>query len=61
MNTRYHFRVNGIIITEIIVRPVMLDGVVDHWELVACHQNFWASSRLMTTRDLPIPRCLYPS
>lgn len=26
-------------IPHIIVRPVMLDGVVDNWELVACHNT----------------------
>jgi hypothetical protein len=35
----YQFRVNGIIITEVKVRPVMLDGSVDHWELVARHEK----------------------
>ncbi len=38
MNTRYQFRLNGIIITELKVRPVMFDSSVDHWELVACHE-----------------------
>jgi hypothetical protein len=39
MNTRYQFRLNGLIITEIQVRPVEIDGAVDHWELVACHET----------------------
>ena len=37
MNTRYQIRLNGIIITEIKVRPVAIDGTTGHWELVACH------------------------
>lgn len=40
MNTRYQFRLNGLIITEIKVRPVEIDGAIDHWELVACHDSF---------------------
>jgi hypothetical protein len=39
MNTRFQFRLNGIIITQIKVRPVMLDGTVGRWELVACHDT----------------------
>lgn len=39
MNNRYQFRLNGLIIAEIKVRPVVHDGIVDHWELVACHDN----------------------
>ena len=37
MVTNLQFRLNGVIITQLKVRPVMLDSVVDHWELVACH------------------------
>jgi hypothetical protein len=37
MNTRYQIRLNGLIITEIKVRPVVLDGIANRWELVACH------------------------
>ena len=37
--TTFQFRLNGVIITHLKVRPVMLDGVVDHWELVACHET----------------------
>ena len=33
----YQIRLNGIIITEIKVRPVAIDGTIGHWELVACH------------------------
>lgn len=39
MNTRYQIRLNGLIITEIKVRPVVLDGIANHWELVASHDN----------------------
>lgn len=39
MNTRFQFRVNGLIITHVKVRPVAIDRVTDHWELVACHDK----------------------
>ena len=38
MNTRYQFRLNGIIITQVKVRPVAIDETTNHWELVACHE-----------------------
>jgi hypothetical protein len=37
MNTQLQFRLNGLIITELKVRPVTIDGITDIWELVACH------------------------
>lgn len=37
MNTHLQFRLNGVVITQIKVRPVVIDGITDHWELVACH------------------------
>jgi hypothetical protein len=37
MNTRYQFRLNGIIITQLKVRPAAIGGATDHWEVVACH------------------------
>ena len=39
MNTRFQFRVNGIIITHLKVRPVRLEGIVYRWELVAFHDG----------------------
>ncbi len=39
MVTNFQFRLNGIIITEIKVRPVVIVGITDHWELVACHDT----------------------
>jgi hypothetical protein len=39
MNTRFQFRLNGVIITHVKVRPVVIDGIVDKWELVACHEK----------------------
>jgi hypothetical protein len=39
MGTQFQFRLNGLVITEIKVRPAMHDGVADHWELVACHDR----------------------
>ena len=39
MVTNFQFRLNGIIITEIKVRPIVIAGITDHWELVACHET----------------------
>ena len=39
MVTNYQFRLNGIIITHLKVRPVETEGTKDHWELVACHDS----------------------
>ncbi len=39
MVTNLQFRLNGLIITEIKVRPVMNRGTTDQWELVACHET----------------------
>ncbi len=39
MNTQFQFRLNGLIITQLKVRPVAIDGTTDHWELVACHET----------------------
>ena len=37
--TTFQFRLNGVIITHLKLRPVMRDGIVDHWELVASHDR----------------------
>jgi hypothetical protein len=37
MNTQFQFRLNGIIITHLNVRPVVTFGTTNKWELVACH------------------------
>jgi hypothetical protein len=37
--TNLQFRLNGIIITHLKVRPVAIDVTSDHWELVACHET----------------------
>jgi hypothetical protein len=37
--TTFQFRLNGVIITHLKVRPVMLDGTTDRCELIACHDN----------------------
>ena len=34
--TSFQFRLNGIIITHVKIRPVVIDGNTDHWEFVAC-------------------------
>ena len=38
MNPQFQFRLNGVIITHMKVRPVVIAGATDHWELVACHE-----------------------
>jgi hypothetical protein len=55
MNTRFQFRLNAIIITESIVRPVMIDGIANRWELVACHDTL-GEFAIDTTKSLLIPR-----
>jgi hypothetical protein len=39
MNTRFQFRLNGLVITRIVVRPVLIGGTTDRWELVANHEK----------------------
>jgi hypothetical protein len=39
MNTQFQFRLNGLIITHLKVRPVVTFGTADKWELVACHET----------------------
>ena len=39
MNTQFQFRLNGLIIMHLKVRPVVIDAATDHWELVACHDT----------------------
>jgi hypothetical protein len=39
MNTRFQFRLNGIIITHLKIRPVTIGGTAYRWELVACHDS----------------------
>ena len=39
MNTQFQFCLNGLIITHLKVRPVAIDGIGDHWQLVACHET----------------------
>jgi hypothetical protein len=39
MVTKFQFRLNGIIITEINVRSVMNCGIGNHRELVVCHDT----------------------
>ena len=36
MVTNFQFRLNGTIITHMKVRPVVINGTTDRWELVAC-------------------------
>lgn len=38
MVTNFQFRLNGIIIPNLVVRPVLIDGMTDRWELVANHE-----------------------
>jgi hypothetical protein len=37
--TNLQFRLNGIVITHIKVRAVVIDGTTDRWELVACDEQ----------------------
>lgn len=39
MNTQFQFRLNGIIVTHLKVRPVVTFGTPDRWELIACHDR----------------------
>jgi hypothetical protein len=39
MNTQFQFRLNGLVITHLNVRPVVTFGATDRWELVACHET----------------------
>lgn len=39
MVTNFQFRLNGVIITHLKVRPVEIHGTTDRWELVACHDT----------------------
>ncbi len=36
MVTNFQFRLNGIIVTHMKVRPIIVKGITDRWELVAC-------------------------
>lgn len=37
--TTLQFRLNGIMVTHLKVRPVMTAGVTHRWELVVCHET----------------------
>ena len=37
--TTFQFRLNGLIIPLLKVRPFAIGGTADHWELVACHDT----------------------
>ena len=37
--TNFQFRLNGIIIPHLKVRPVEIAGMRDHWELLACDET----------------------
>lgn len=52
--TTFQFRLNGLIIPLLKVRPMMCDGIVDRRELIAYHDRL-ASSQLTKTRSLPVP------
>ncbi len=39
MVSNFQFRLNGVIITHIKVRPVVIDGTTNAWELVACDEK----------------------
>ena len=37
--THFQFRLNGSIIPHLVVRPVVINGAIDRWELVARHET----------------------
>lgn len=37
--TSFQFRLNGLAITHLKIRPVAIGGTKDRWELVACHKE----------------------
>jgi hypothetical protein len=39
MNTQFQFRLNGLVITHLKVRPVVTFETTDEWGLVACHET----------------------
>jgi hypothetical protein len=39
MNIQFQFRLNGLVITDLKVRPVVTFETTDEWELVACHKT----------------------
>ena len=39
MKTQFQFRINGLIITHLKVRPVIMDASTGRWELVACDER----------------------
>ena len=39
MNTQFQFRLNGVIITHMKVRPALIDAITARWELVALPRN----------------------
>ena len=70
MSKQFQFRVSGLIITELRVRPVVIDRIIDHWELVASHDTLgefaiidgeddqldpWLPRFILEVRDVRIP------
>jgi len=37
--TNFQFRLNGVVISRLKVRPVVIEGSTDGWELVACDEK----------------------
>jgi len=52
--TTFQFRLNGLIIPLLKVRPVMLDGVIDYWSLSLATKHSVSSPSTITT-DLLMP------
>lgn len=69
MNTQFQFRLNGVVIIHMKVRPVVTFGTTDKWELVACHDSLGSftiddnealpdpglTSFILEVRDVTIP------
>jgi len=69
MNTQFQFRLNGLIVTHLKVRPVVTFGTTDKCELVACHETLGdfaiddndalpdpcLSRFTLEVRDVPVP------
>lgn len=56
MVTNFQFSLNGVIILRLHMRPVVINGSTDCWQLVACMKSS-ASSRLTIMKGLLILRC----
>jgi hypothetical protein len=54
VDSHFQFRLNGVIIPHIIVRPVVTNGEITEWELLACDEKI-GSFVIDDNDDLPDP------